>query len=134
MLEVSWLATAVATLSAFVIGGLWYGPVFGPAWMAAVGVSEATLAKGFNPVKIYGLTAVLAALSSLFFACVLAPFGDRGAVFATLLGLGVGVFFVAFSLATNDLFERRSLRLFLINGGYHAVRFAVIGLVFGLLG
>ena len=29
-----------ATVLAFVLGGLWYGPVFGNAWMAALGKTE----------------------------------------------------------------------------------------------
>jgi hypothetical protein len=41
---------------------------------------------------------------------------------------------VSGSIATNYVFERSSLRLWLINGGYHTVRFALIGLAFGLLG
>ena len=32
------------------------------------------------------------------------------------------------------LFERLSLRLWLITAGYHVVRFALIGAAFGLLG
>jgi hypothetical protein len=30
------------------------------------------------------------------------------------------------------LFEHKSLKLFLVNGGYHTVQFTVIGLVLGL--
>ncbi|MBA2459694.1 MAG: DUF1761 family protein, partial [Gemmatimonadales bacterium] len=34
MPNVSLLAVLVATLLGFVLGGLWYGPLFGRAWMA----------------------------------------------------------------------------------------------------
>ena len=30
----------VAAASAFVVGGLWYGPIFGKAWMAEMGFTE----------------------------------------------------------------------------------------------
>ena len=43
MLDLSglnWLAILVATVAAFVLGGLWYGPLFGKAWMAALGKTE----------------------------------------------------------------------------------------------
>ena len=49
-------------------------------------------------------------------------------------GFAAGLFWVSFSIATNYLFERSSMRLWLINGGYHTVRFTLIGLAFGLLG
>ena len=39
---------------------------------------------------------------------------------------------VASSFGINYLFERRSLRLFLINGGYHTLQFTLYGLVLGL--
>jgi hypothetical protein len=49
----------------FVLGGLWYGPLFAKTWMRLVGVTEATLRHGFNPAKTYGVTFVLAFLASV---------------------------------------------------------------------
>ena len=63
MPPVSLLATLLATVLSFVPGGLWYGPLFAKTWMRLIGVSEATLREGFNPVKTYGVTFVLAASS-----------------------------------------------------------------------
>ncbi|NJO13074.1 MAG: DUF1761 domain-containing protein [Gammaproteobacteria bacterium] len=47
-------------------------------------------------------------------------------------GLSAGLCWVAGSFGINYLFEQRSLRLFLINGGYHTVQYTLIGLVLGL--
>ena len=134
MLEISWLATLVATVLAFALGGLWYGPLFGKAWMAEHGFTEEQLAKDFNPAKTYGLTAVLAALSAVVFGIFLALLGERPPLFAAGFGFSAGLFWVAASIGTNYLFERSSLKLFLINGGYHVVRFTLMGAAFGLLG
>ena len=134
MLEISWLATLVATVLAFALGGLWYGPLFGKAWMAEHGFTEQQLAKDFNPAKTYGLTAVLAALSAIVFGIFLSMLGEHSALFAAGFGFTAGLFWVAFSIGTNYLFERSSLKLFLINGGYHVVRFSLMGSAFGLLG
>jgi hypothetical protein len=41
---------------------------------------------------------------------------------------------LATALATNYLFEGRRASLMVINGGYLAVRFTLIGLSFALLG
>jgi hypothetical protein len=49
-------------------------------------------------------------------------------------GAAAGLCWVATALATNYLFERKPVVLIAINGGYHAVRFTLIGLTFGLLG
>jgi len=40
---------------------------------------------------------------------------------------------VASSFGINYLFERKSLKLFLINGGYHTFQFTIIGLALALL-
>ncbi len=134
MPEISWLATLVATALAFALGGLWYGPLLGKAWMAEHGFTEEQLSKDFNPAKTYGLTAVLAALSAVVFGIFLSMLGEHSALLAAGFGFSAGLFWVAASIGTNYLFERSSLRLFLINGGYHVVRFTLMGAAFGLLG
>jgi hypothetical protein len=41
MPQVSLLATLLATVLSFVLGGLWYGPLFAKTWMKLIGVNEA---------------------------------------------------------------------------------------------
>ena len=130
MPDPSLLATLVATALAF---ALWYGPLFGKAWMAEHGFTEGKLKENFSPAKTYGLTAVLALLSSIVLGIFLGLLGERPPLFAVGFGFSVGVFWIAASIGTNCLFERSSLRLFLINGGYHAVRFTLMGAAFGWL-
>ena len=36
----SWLAVILATIAFFMFGWLWYGPIFGDAWMAAEGITQ----------------------------------------------------------------------------------------------
>ena len=132
MPQPSLLATLLATVLSFVLGGLWYGPLFSKAWMRLIGVSEATLRENFNPAKTYGITFVLAFLASYVFGMFLPP--KPTIVFGVCTGAAAGIFWVAFSLWTNDLFERRPFALTLINGGYHTIKFILIGLSFALLG
>jgi hypothetical protein len=132
MPPVSLVATLVATIAGFILGALWYGPIFGQAWMAAIGVSRETLTAGFNPAKTYGLTFVLGFVASWVFGLYVGP--SPGFRFSVAAGAVVGIFWVATSLTTNYLFERRSAALILINSGYHAVRFVLTGLSFALLG
>lgn len=85
-----------------------------------------------NPVKTYGATFVLGLIASYVFGLYLGP--NPGRAFAVVAGAAAGLCWVATALATNYLFERRPVALMAINGGYHAVRFTLIGLSFGLLG
>jgi hypothetical protein len=132
MPEVSLLATFIATLLAFGLGALWYGPLFAKAWMAESGFTQEALNRDFDPAKTFGTTFALAAISAYTLGALLgsAPGIARGLG----MGLAAGICFVAAAVATNYLFERRSPKLWLINGGYHAVRFALMGLAFAVLG
>jgi hypothetical protein len=114
MPEVSLLATVVGAVASFVLGALWYGPLFSNAWMAEHGFTVAELTKGFNPAKAYGLTLVLALLAAYVFGAFLGP--DVTPAFGASAGAAAGLFWVSGSVATNYIFERASLRLWLIDG------------------
>jgi len=131
MPEISWIAVFAAAVASFLLGGLWYSPVlFGKAWQREAGLTDEQLAKG-NKARIFGLTLVLAFLAAWNFANFLGP---RPSI---ALGLGAGasagLLWVAGSLGINYLFERKSFRLFAINGGFHTLQFAIIGLVLSLM-
>jgi hypothetical protein len=131
MPEINWIAVVVAALASFLLGGLWYSPVlFGKAWQRETGLSDEKLKQG-NMAKIFGLSFILALLAAWNFANFLGP--RPSLVFGTAVGASAGLLWVASSFGINYLFERKSLKLFLINGGYHTLQFAIIGLVLALL-
>jgi hypothetical protein len=128
--QYSILAIVLAAVSSFAVGGLWYSPLlFGPAWMRESGMTEEKV-KQANMAKIYGLAFVLSLLAAFVFALFLGP--DPAPGLAAGAGFAAGAFWVAASFGINYLFEQKSLKLFLINGGYHTVQFTLIGLVLGL--
>lgn len=123
-------AVLVAALASFVLGGLWYSPLlFGKAWQRETGLSDEKLAGG-NMAMIFGTAFVLCLAAAFVFAMFLGPRPPLA------LGLGAGasagLFWVSSSFGINYLFERKSLRLFLINGGYHTLQFTLIGLILAL--
>jgi hypothetical protein len=130
MPEINVWAVLAAGVSSMVLGGLWYSPVlFGKAWSAASGVTEAQQ-KSANMAKVMGTAFVLAVIGAAVFAMFLGPRPGLG--FATAAGLSAGLCWVAGSFGINYLFEQRSMRLFLINGGYHTMQYTLIGAVLGL--
>jgi hypothetical protein len=131
MPEINWIAVLVAAVACFLLGGLWYSPLlFGKAWQRETGLTDEQLKRG-NTARIFGLSFVLALLAAWNFANFLGPRPSLA------LGLGAGasagLLWVAGSFGINYLFERKSFRLFAINGGYHTVQFAIIGLVLALM-
>jgi hypothetical protein len=131
MPEVSWIAIVVAALVSFLVGGLWYSPaLFGKAWQREAGVTDEQLKSG-NMARIFGLTLILSLLAAWMFATFLGPRPSLALGFGA--GFSAGLFWVASSFGINYLFERRSLKLFLINGGYHTLQFTIIGGAISLL-
>ena len=123
-------AVLAAGLSSLVLGAVWYSPVlFARAWMRESGVTEEK-ARAANPAKTLGVTLLLALVGAAVFAAFLGP--APAPAFATAAGFAAGLCWVAGSFGINYLFEQRSLKLFLINGGYHTLQYTLIGLVLGL--
>jgi len=131
MPELNWLAVVIAALASFLLGGLWYSPVlFGKAWQRETGLTDEQLKQG-NMARIFGLSFILALLAAWNFGNFLGP--RPSLALGIGAGASAGLLWVAGSFGINYLFERKSLKLFLINGGYHTLQFAVIGLVLALM-
>ena len=129
--SVNVVAALVAALSTFLIGGLWYSPLlFARPWMEATGLTEAQLKQG-GTARIFGGSFVLALVASFNLAFFLAD-GKPNLIWGMTAGTLAGVGWVATAMGTTYLFERRSLKLFLINAGYHALTFTVMGAILGV--
>ena len=120
-------AVLVAAGASFVLGGLWYGPLFGKAWMDAAGVTEAEVQQG-HPGFVYGGALVLQIIAAWVISMLAAGQGwHTGLHWGLMLGLGIAVT----SHGVDVLFESRPLKLFLVNGGYKFVNYAVMGIIIG---
>ena len=130
--DVHWLAVLAAAIAGFLVGGIWYGPVFGKAWMAARGLSPEAL-KSSNMGLIFGLTFVLNLVMAFVLDHVLSEIG-RPALAVTLMASGgIALGFIAPAMGVNYLFSRLSFRLFAIDAGYWLVNFVAMGLIFAAL-
>lgn len=126
---INWWAVLAAAVSAFLLGGLWYSPaLFGKMWMRESSVKEEDLKKGTG--RVFGLSFLLALVAATVFAMFLGPRPALG--FALGAGAAAGLCWVGAAFGMNDLFERRSFRLWAINAGYYTVMFTLFGLLLGL--
>jgi hypothetical protein len=132
MANANLLTILVAASTGFLVGGLWYGPLFGKAWMEEHGFTEAQLRSG-NMLKIYGLTFAFSVLSAIFLGHLLAFF-DTNARSTLMISIGISLGYIIPAIGTNYLFSRKSGRLFAIDAGYWLVFYAAMGLVFLMLG
>jgi len=130
MPHINWLAVLAAAVCTFVLGGLWYSRIlFGRAWMSVNNLTEADLAKG-NMAKIFGLALIFAVIMAANLAAFLAE-PKTSAVWGATAGFLAGFGWVALGIATIALFERRSWKYILINGGYMTLSFVIMGLIIG---
>jgi hypothetical protein len=133
-----WLAIAAAAASTIVIGFVWYGPLFGTAWMREMGVPP-----DFKPAPALLKRAMLlliagALLTSLVLACGLELTGlsawEPGMdVALEAYGLGAALFawagFYVPMLLGGVAWESRSWKWFGINAGYHFVSLLAAGMI-----
>ncbi len=132
MANANLLAILVAAAAGFLVGGLWYGPLFGKVWMTQNNFTEEEL-RGANMLKIYGLTFAFSVLSAVFLGHLLAFF-DANARSTMMISVGIALGYIVPAIGTNYLFARKSGKLFAVDAGYWIVFYAAMGIVFVLLG
>jgi hypothetical protein len=129
MQNVNLLAAVVAALSSFLIGGLWYSPIlFANAWMREAGIPESRLREGMG--KVFGWAFVLSLVAAVNLAFFLGR--NAGAAWGASAGALAGLGWVVATMGVIFLFERRSMLLLIIDGGYVAVSYTVMGLIIGV--
>lgn len=126
--SINWLAIIGATLSSFLIGGIWYGPLFGRSWMQEFGFTEEALGQRNLPV-VFGGSLVLALFAAINLAMFLGP--EANLAFGATAGFFAGFGWVAMFLGILYLFEMRSKKAFFINAGYCTLTLTVMGAIIG---
>jgi hypothetical protein len=127
--DINWLSVLVAAASSFMLGALWYGPLFQKPWMQATGMTKEKGAQA-SMALTFGGTAVLNLLIAIAIALLAGP--HAGWKMGLHTGLFSSLFFVATSIGVIYLFEQRPLRLWLINAGYQVVNFCIMGSIIGV--
>ncbi len=124
----NWWAVLAATVLAFVLGGIWYGPVFGKAWLDALGKTEDDIQPSAAPFVISFFTALLTAV---VLAWLIGALAIKGWLGGAVLGLIAGVGFIATAMASDSAFCRWGLKLFLIQSGYRVLYSVLMGALLG---
>ena len=147
----------VAALIPFLLGALWYGPLFGKPWMKVNGFTEEYLKKG-NMAVIFGVSYLFCVMFSMMMTSftihqtsvfgLMVPemseagsaiqvdmidfmnkYGDRHRTFGhgAAHGLLFAIFIALPMIGVNALFERRGWKYTMIHWGYWAVSAILIG-------
>jgi hypothetical protein len=125
---INYVALLVAAVSRFLIGWLWYSPIFfGPSWMALTNC---------NPDEMKRRMPMLAAVDlicSFVMAFVLVHAVHYAGAAGAGQGAAVGFFnwlgFIATVMLTMTLYEKRPAKLFWINSGFQLISLLIMGAI-----
>lgn len=128
--DVNWLAILVAAITWFIIGALWYGPLFGKAWMASTGIDpRATDERPSAVIYVFPLLAYLVATVALAMLAEATASSTLG--HGIILGVVVGVGFALTLYAVEATFGSRPKpgSWFLISGAYQLIGIVVASVI-----
>jgi hypothetical protein len=128
-MDINFGAVGVGAVAGFVLGGLWYSHKgFGLVWNREAG--RGAEAHQPHPPRVFAVSFVFALATAVTFAVLLGP--KPALTDALEQGLLVGIGFVAASLGITYQFANLSMKMSLIDGGYHVARFLVYAVILGL--
>jgi len=129
---VNWLAIILAAIANMVVGFLWYGTwAFGRSWMQ---LSGRAMGEGQQTGPLDALTAVAAIVEAITMWWFIGQTGANSGSAGAIIGLYVGLGFVATAMFAEVLFAGRPPRLYAITAGYQVVAAIVQGAIIGFLG
>jgi hypothetical protein len=135
--ELNWIAILLAAASTMVVGSLWYGPLFGKAWIKLAKVKTDPNFGVKQAVPLYGgafLSSVLTATVIAIFAYIVSQYFEGSFLTASLwVGLVLWAGFTAARVYMHDSFEGRRKKLTLLNVTHELVTIAIMALIIGLL-
>lgn len=130
--SVNLLAVLVAAIANFIIGMIWYGPLFGKAWIKMMGWTPKQIAEAKK--KGMAKPAAVGFISGLVMSFVLANIIKFSGAVSLVEGLAMGflvwIGFVAAIMLGSVLWEGRDVKLYILNVLCYLVSFLVMSAIF----
>lgn len=129
--HVDFIAVLAATVSAMVLGSLWYGPIFGKKWMALNNFNVEELRARGPMWKPIAVTSVMYLIASFGLSMYLGEAPDIA--FGAFAGFATAFFWIGTSKFNNVTYEGQSKKLWLLNFGYDALVYTIMGIIIGAI-
>ena len=130
-MKINYLAVIVAAIVHFIIGGLWYGLIFGNKFIELSGWTPAQLEK--IAAESHWSQYAIAFVCSLVLVYILAHFvqytGAKGVADGMQTAFWLWLGFVATTQLATVIFEQRRLGLYVLNVGYQLVASLICGAI-----
>lgn len=129
--HVNFWAIAAATISAMLIGSLWYGPILGRQWMKENNFTVEELRAGGPMWKTILVTLAMYLIASFGLSMYLGK--EPGIAMGAFAGFATAFFWIGTSKFNNVTYERQSKKLWLIHFGYDVLVYTVMGIIIGAI-
>jgi len=127
---INYLGVLVAAIAGFVLGGVWFAPpVFGAAWMKALGKKKEEMCSGNSPKKALILTAFTTWITAYVLAVLIVALNISSAWGGAIAGFSIGLGILATSSYSDSLFCNWPFRLILIQAGHRIASLALMGAI-----
>jgi hypothetical protein len=128
--KINYLAVLVAAVVTFVLGAIWY-LAFQTPWMELTGMTETKVLGGGGATVSYIISFITYLLGA--YAVALLFNSMRITTWETGLATGalIGALIVGGNIFTNNAYEMKSVNLSVLNAGFSAISFAVMGAILG---
>jgi uncharacterized protein YacL len=133
--EVNTIAVIGASITSMIIGFIWYGPMFGKAWMKEMRITQQNIdkAKKQGMMKQYIGMFIGAIISAYVLANIIFFVGAMGNLTAgAITGFWIWLGFIATVLLGGVLFENKTTKWYMIVAGYQLVNFLIIGAIIAM--
>lgn len=130
-LKMNHAAVWVSIVLQFVIGFLWFGPLFGQAWMDLVGLDMSTIEADPAGAAEWITNIISAVVSVYLLAWIFTRMGTDSWMKGLILGCLVGFAFTILPNMTYNLFGKMPYALAWVNGGFTTFGLMVSGVILG---
>lgn len=125
-ISVNYLAVIAAAVLQIVLGFLWYGPLFGKAWMRYMKITPSQISQQ-GMARTYAWSAVMSLITAYVLSLFVDYMGARSAGAGIAAGFWPWLGFVVPVTASSVLYEKRPTGLWMLNAGYQLVSLALMG-------
>jgi hypothetical protein len=130
-IKLNWVAILVAAIASFIFEALWYS-VFMNEWLAGIGrTREWLMSSGMSPALQYGVAILCAVIMATVVSICIQGSGEHSARRGIIIGALAWLGFVATTVATEYIFEVRTLQIYAVNAGFWLFDLVLIGAIVG---
>ena len=139
MVEINWLAVALATVLSMIVGSIWYAPpVFGAIWMRLANLKKEDMERvGWKPIPVSILTSAIMAFVLAHFTYMASSFYENDYNFLTaavVTAFWAWLGFIGLRFLTHDAYEGRPTSLTILNSAHELVTILAMAAVIGFMG